>query len=406
MIKNVTRTGLIFKEITLTPGSEEPETAVSEDSSSAAEEEEVDYYVLSRPTATNYTFELSADEDAQFKNPADDEDAHFNNRADEDARDKKVPAAFDLNELPPEEVDEQIHGGGEPPEVAAPVTTEGDEENIPLARQYKYIVDAKHNYREIVFKVGLNSYSRQRTTKAAKKQHNAENKTAVMESLIGSATPGSVYIEPPIVAKDSLWIKWIHGVYLNSGDLWDWIPKKRDSPLLKAVFAIKSALIDRTGSAHHARLFLLSAFKNNIFHISMVYDLLRPKSLVAICWKITWKPCIPRKFSFILWLALKNRLSTKDRSIMEETESDCSLCVGNKESAHHLFLDALLFCRFGRRSGTLLVFQRKQLLSEAQSSGSIGCTKGPGNKIMELLLPLLARFITFGDLETLWFTKL
>nr|GMD70780.1 hypothetical protein Iba_chr12eCG9630 [Ipomoea batatas] len=171
MIKNVTRTGLIFKEITLTPGSEEPETAVSEDSSSAAEEEEADYYVLSRPTATNYTFELSADEDAQFKNPADDEDAHFNNRADEDARDKKVPAAFDLNELPPEEVDEQIHGGGEPPEVAAPVTTEGDEENSPLARQYKY------------------------------KQHNAENKTAVMESLIGSATPGSVYIEPPIVAK-------------------------------------------------------------------------------------------------------------------------------------------------------------------------------------------------------------
>nr|GMD72731.1 hypothetical protein Iba_chr12fCG11460 [Ipomoea batatas] len=260
MIKNVTRTGLIFKEITLTPESEEPETAVSEDSSSTAEEEEADYYVSSRPTATNYTFELSADDDAQFKNPADDEDAHFNNRVDEDARDKKVPAAFDLNELPPEEVDEQIHGGGEPPEVAAPVTTEGDEENSPLAGQYKLPVLSI--IIEIVFKVGLNSYSRQRTAKAAKKQHNAENKTAVMESLIGSATPGSVYIEPPTVAK------------------------------------------------------------------------------------------------------------------------------------------------FGRRSGTLLVFQRKQLLSEAQSSGSIGCTKGPGNKIMELLLPLLARFITFGDLETLWFTKL
>nr|GLL26747.1 H/ACA ribonucleoprotein complex subunit 3-like protein [Ipomoea trifida] len=49
MIKNVTRTGLIFKEITLTPESEEPETAVSEDSSSAAEEEEADSYVSSRP---------------------------------------------------------------------------------------------------------------------------------------------------------------------------------------------------------------------------------------------------------------------------------------------------------------------------------------------------------------------
>nr|GMD63906.1 hypothetical protein Iba_chr12bCG19330 [Ipomoea batatas] len=132
MIKNVTRTGSIFKEITLTPESEEPETAVSDDSSSAAGEEEADSYVSSRPTATNYTFELSADEDAHFKNPADDEDAHFNNRADEDARDKKVPAAFDLNELPPKEVDEQIHGGGEPPEVAAPAAAEGDEENSQL----------------------------------------------------------------------------------------------------------------------------------------------------------------------------------------------------------------------------------------------------------------------------------
>nr|GMD66551.1 zinc finger BED domain-containing protein RICESLEEPER 1-like [Ipomoea batatas] len=131
---------------------------------------------------SDYTFELSADEDAQFKNPTDDEDAHFNNRADEDARDKKVPAAFDLNELPPEEVDEQIHGGGEPPEVAAPVTTEGDEENSPLAGQYKYEIRCHCGFR-------------------CQKQHNAENKTAVMESLIGSATPGSVYIEPPTVAK-------------------------------------------------------------------------------------------------------------------------------------------------------------------------------------------------------------
>nr|GMD70908.1 hypothetical protein Iba_chr12eCG10890 [Ipomoea batatas] len=77
MIKNVTRTGSIFKEITLTPETEEPETAVSDDSSSAAGEEEADSYVSSRPTATNYTFELSADEDAHFKNPADDEDALF-----------------------------------------------------------------------------------------------------------------------------------------------------------------------------------------------------------------------------------------------------------------------------------------------------------------------------------------
>nr|GME19430.1 Ribonuclease H protein [Ipomoea batatas] len=128
-----------------------------------------------------------------------------------------------------------------------------------------------------------------------------------------------------------------------------------------AVFAIKSTLIAHTGSAHHARLFLLSAFKNNKLHIAMVYDLLRPKFHMAVCWKVTWKPCIPRKFSFIMWLALKNRLATKDRLIMEETESDCSLCVGNKESAHHLFFRCPFVLQVWTRIRDIIGFQKKTI---------------------------------------------
>lgn len=115
--------------------------------------------------------------------------------------------------------------------------------------------------------------------------------------------------------RDSLWIKWVCGIYLNSLDLWDWSLKPRDSPLFKAIFTVKCALVERTGSDHLARIFLLSAFKNNKFHIAVVYDLLRQRAHGAVCWRFTWKPCIPRKFSFILWLALKNRLHTKDRLI-------------------------------------------------------------------------------------------
>nr|GMC95906.1 uncharacterized protein LOC105974514 [Ipomoea batatas] len=74
---------------------------------------------------------------------------------------------------------------------------------------------------------------------------------------------------------------------------------------MKAVFAVRNALVDRTGSAHLARLFLLTAFKKNKFHIAMVYDLLRhraneavwsmirnifgfPKNTLAICSSIKW----------------------------------------------------------------------------------------------------------------------
>nr|GMD42193.1 uncharacterized protein LOC109184888 [Ipomoea batatas] len=88
----------------------------------------------------------------------------------------------------------------------------------------------------------------------------------------------------------------------------------------------KNALVDHTGSAHLARLFLLTAFKKNKFHIAMVYDLLRHMANDAVKWRFTWRPYIPRKFSFILWLALQNRLRTKDRLILPVSEADCSLC--------------------------------------------------------------------------------
>nr|GMD81118.1 probable calcium-binding protein CML18 [Ipomoea batatas] len=104
-----------------------------------------------------------------------------------------------------------------------------------------------------------------------------------------------------------------------------------------AVYKVKCAIIEHTGSPHLARIFLVSAFWKNKFHTALVYELLRHKANEAVCWKFTWRPCIPRKFSFILWLALWNRLKTKDRLFLPDFESNCSLCIGQKESANHLF---------------------------------------------------------------------
>nr|GMC81198.1 uncharacterized protein LOC109184888 [Ipomoea batatas] len=110
-----------------------------------------------------------------------------------------------------------------------------------------------------------------------------------------------------------------------------------DILLKEAVYKVKCAIIEHTGSPHLARIFLVSAFWKNKFHTALVYELLRHKANEAVCWKFTWRPCIPRKFSFILWLALWNRLKTKDRLFLPDFESDCSLCIGQKESANHLF---------------------------------------------------------------------
>nr|GMC63064.1 putative ribonuclease H protein [Ipomoea batatas] len=161
--------------------------------------------------------------------------------------------------------------------------------------------------------------------------------------------------------RDSLWIKWVCGVYLKSIDFWDWSPKPRDSPLLKAVFRVKCALVERTGSEHLARMFLLTAYKKKKFLIALVYDLLRHRGDRAVCWRFTWKPCIPRKFSFILWLALRNRLVTKDRIFMLDSEAACSLCIGHNETANHLFFRCNFSLQVWNRIRDIFGFPKKTI---------------------------------------------
>ncbi|CAH9110822.1 unnamed protein product [Cuscuta epithymum] len=48
--------------------------------------------------------------------------------------------------------------------------------------------------------------------------------------------------------KDSLWIKWFHGIYLKNCSIWEWSPKCRDSPLLKKLDRIKGVLLQYLGS--------------------------------------------------------------------------------------------------------------------------------------------------------------
>ena len=43
--------------------------------------------------------------------------------------------------------------------------------------------------------------------------------------------------------KDSLWIHWVHQYYIKHQPFWDWMPRKRDSVLMKKVGEIKKSVV-------------------------------------------------------------------------------------------------------------------------------------------------------------------
>ena len=69
-------------------------------------------------------------------------------------------------------------------------------------------------------------------------------------------------------------------------------------------------------------------------------------TVAVVTWsELVWNSFAIPKCSFILWLAIKNRLLTRDKLISYGMIIDpaCLLCSGNVESVHHLFSDCPFF---------------------------------------------------------------
>lgn len=79
--------------------------------------------------------------------------------------------------------------------------------------------------------------------------------------------------------------------------------------------------------------------------ISSIWRAIRSTSVNFQAFELVWRSFMIPKFSFILWLAVKNRLLTKDRMTIFGMAVDvrCVLCHNADESIHHLFTDCPYF---------------------------------------------------------------
>lgn len=138
--------------------------------------------------------------------------------------------------------------------------------------------------------------------------------------------------------KDSLWIKWVHHTYLQTRDVWGWrVNKHEDSPLIKKVLQIRDFLVENKGDTATAERDLISWTKDGRFDMAKAYNELRKREQPVLWAKTVWDAAILPKHAFTLWLAVRQRLSTKDKISYIELDPICPLCGQVSESHEHLF---------------------------------------------------------------------
>jgi hypothetical protein len=121
--------------------------------------------------------------------------------------------------------------------------------------------------------------------------------------------------------------------------------------------------------------------KNGLFEVRSFYGLLSGRSNTQIPWKNVWKPKIPSKAAFFMWLAVLDKNLTIDnlRRRRHYAVEWCFMCKQGSETGAHLFLHcdyvremwSLVFCMFGIQctmphtvSNLLACWQRRGLTKE------------------------------------------
>ncbi|VFR03542.1 unnamed protein product, partial [Cuscuta campestris] len=139
-------------------------------------------------------------------------------------------------------------------------------------------------------------------------------------------------------AKDTLWVKWVHAVYLQNREVWTWTPKEGDSHLFKKMSFARDLFVDKLGGSDGFHDRLQNMCENGNLNTTTVYDLLRTRNQPKPWMKFIWQTYIPPRFSFTTWLILRKRLPTKvNLSYVDMENRDCSLCHLDAEDTKHLF---------------------------------------------------------------------
>ncbi|XP_047335350.1 uncharacterized protein LOC124938868 [Impatiens glandulifera] len=95
-----------------------------------------------------------------------------------------------------------------------------------------------------------------------------------------------------------------------------------------------------------ANVHLWKAEENGKIKSSAIWNVIRERGQIVSWASLVWSLKIIPRHRFILWLAFRGRLSTRDRILayMDIPDANCVLCSGFAESIDHL-LGGYFFAR-------------------------------------------------------------
>ncbi|XP_060959260.1 uncharacterized protein LOC133030510 [Cannabis sativa] len=130
--------------------------------------------------------------------------------------------------------------------------------------------------------------------------------------------------------KDNLWVKWVHCVYIKNHNWWEYKASQSSSWYWRKMVSIKD-LVKQTLNYEE--------FSKEEYKVAAGYKLLvQEQGRVDWCNEV-WSRINTPKHSFLTWLAILQRLKTKDRLCRFRVIDSpvCSFCNIADETTEHLF---------------------------------------------------------------------
>ncbi|GAA0161063.1 reverse transcriptase [Lithospermum erythrorhizon] len=138
--------------------------------------------------------------------------------------------------------------------------------------------------------------------------------------------------------SDTIWVQFVNTYYLKGISFWDYSPRNRDSFLFKRLCSIRNQLFSHFGGVEGTIEGLYRCCEAGRFCTNLIYEALRVPNPTYPWMRIIWRPFIPPKFSFTLWLSCRKRLATRDSlRFMNLDDVSCIFCRNDAETQRHFF---------------------------------------------------------------------
>ncbi|XP_020249644.1 uncharacterized protein LOC109827093 [Asparagus officinalis] len=141
--------------------------------------------------------------------------------------------------------------------------------------------------------------------------------------------------------KDLLWVKWVHGHYLQHSNIWQVQHRSNDSWMWKQLLKVRNMLLAKFGNTEVLMSSMDSCCVNGKISMSAIYNALYQSNTSAVWAETTWGRLNYPKHSFILWLVNHSRHLTQERlcRLRLLDANLCVLCSSQPENCKHLFFE-------------------------------------------------------------------